>query len=247
MTKIGIVGGVGWRSTVEYYSEVCRRAEEWHRTKKLSGTPSMPEMVIESLNLARTCSLVGNDADEASWCHFDEYHRRAFQRLESVGAEVAVMASNSPHHRFDAIVRGVGIPVISILDAAAKECVRIGARRVLLLGTALTMRSPKFPEAFAKHGIELAAPHDEDSRAKTMTLIAELQRGRVKGAAVRLARIIKASWRWHDVPVVCLACTELPLAFPGHSMHPSFKYGGVTYVNTSAAHIEAILEWVGIQ
>lgn len=246
MKKIGIVGGVGWRSTVEYYSEICRRADAWHTEKKLTGTPSIPEIVIESLDLAKAFALLGKDENEESWGRFDAYHRGALWRLETAGADVALLASNTPHHRFNEIVRGVGIPVISILDAAAEECRCAGARKVLVLGTAVAMRSAKFRAAFAKHGIELAPPVNDVARARTVTLIAELQRGRVKGAAVRMGKIVAASWRFPGEPVVCLACTELPLAFPGFTTQASFKYGGVTYINTTAAHIDAVLQHVGI-
>ncbi|MGB9032362.1 MAG: amino acid racemase [Acidobacteriaceae bacterium] len=246
MKKIGIVGGVGWRSTVEYYTEICQRANAWHRARKLPGTPSTPEIVIESLDLARALALLGNDRDETSWRRFDEYNRSALLRLEAAGADVALIACNTLHHRFEAIARGVRIPVISILDATAKECARLGARQVLLLGTPLAMRSAKFREAFAKHGVELATPSGEVARGKTNTLIEELQRGRLKGAAVKVGRIVKASWPFEGDPAVCLACAELPLAFPGLSMQTCFKYAGVTYINTTAAHIDAVLAWVGI-
>jgi aspartate racemase len=183
MKKIGIVGGIGWRSTVEYYSEICRRADECHAEMKQTGAPSTPEIAIESLDVARSVALHGRDGDDESWHGFDEYHRGAFRRLEAAGAEVAVMASNTPHHRFDEIVRGLGMQTISLLDAAAGECARIGARRVLILGWPLTMRSQKFREAFGKHGVELSGPKDEAAREKTIELIAELERGREKGAA----------------------------------------------------------------
>lgn len=246
MKKIGIVGGVGWRSTVEYYSEICRRADRWHKENKSAEVTSTPEIVIESLDLAKAFSLLGNDRDEESWERFDAYHRGALWRLETAGAEVAVVASNTPHHRFSEIVRGVGIPVISILDAAAEECRRVAARKVLVLGTALAMRSTKFRAAFARHGIELVAPESEVARARTVMLIEELQRGRLKGAAVRMGKIVAAGWRFPGEPVVCLACTELPLAFPGFTAQASFRYGGVTWINTTAAHIDAVLEHVGI-
>jgi aspartate racemase len=54
------------------------------------------------------------------------------------------MASNTPHHRLEAIVRGVRIPIISIFEAAANKSARIGAAEVLILGTTLTMRSQVF-------------------------------------------------------------------------------------------------------
>jgi aspartate racemase len=247
MKKIGIVGGIGWRSTVGYYSEICRRADEWNAARPLTGIPSTPEIVIESLEMAKSLALLGRDGDEASWQRFDEYHRGAFRRLETAGADVAAMASNGPHHRFDEIVRGLEIPVISIADATAGECARIGARRVLILGRAVTMRSGRIRAVFAKHGVELSGPANREAREKTETLIAELQRGRMKGAATRLARIVRASWRQPEEPVVCLGCTELALVFAAYTPQPSFKYGGVMYVNTAAAHIRALLKFVGIE
>src|ERR1700685_3862277 len=172
MKKIGIVGGLAWLSTVEYYSTICRQSEERHLAEHLQGVPSTPEMTIESLDLNKAVSYLGTDGDEESWSQFDEYHRTALQRVEACGADFAVMASNTPHHRFEAIVRGVWIPVISMLDVVAKESLRIGATKVLILGTALTMSSQRFREEFAKHGIEAAGPEDETTRSMTIRLIA---------------------------------------------------------------------------
>jgi aspartate racemase len=127
MKKIGIVGGVGWQSTMEYYSGLCCRSEQWHLARDPRGVPTTPEISIESLDLAKAISYLGSDDDEQSWSQFDEYHRRALKRLETNAADFALMASNTPHHRFEAIVRGIRIPVISILDEMAKESARIGA------------------------------------------------------------------------------------------------------------------------
>src|SRR5712691_9313492 len=158
MKKIGIVGGVAWLSTVDYYSELCRRSEQWHLARNLHGVPSTPEMSIESLDENKAVSYLGADDDEESWSQFDEYHRAALRRLEASGAEFALMASNSPHHRFAKIVRGIRIPVISIFEVVAKECARIETKQVLILGTALTMRSATFREVFAEHGVEAVCP-----------------------------------------------------------------------------------------
>jgi aspartate racemase len=240
MKKIGIVGGVGWLSTMAYYSEICRRSEQWH-SGKLPGVPQLPEMSIESLDLNKAVSHLGVDGDEESWVLFDDYHRAALQRLEASGADFALIASNTPHHRFASIVRGIGIPVISIFGAAAKESARIGAKEVLILGTSLTMRSLKFREEFAKYGIEAAGPRDEAARTMTEGLIAQLQVGKLEGAAERLGKIAKSCFDLPSKaqPVVCLACTELPLAFEGQSTLASFEHGGFLYVNTTAAHVNA--------
>jgi aspartate racemase len=241
MKKIGIIGGVAWPSTVEYYSEICRRSEQWHLARNVQGTPPTPEMSIESLDLRKVFSYFGTDDDEKSWAQFDDYHRAALLRLEASGAEFAIIASNSPHHRFEGIVRGITIPVISMLDVVAKECERIGTRRVLLLGTALTMRSAKFREGFAKHGVEAIAPRDEAARAMTIALITDLQRGKTKGSAAQLARIAKLGFEPNsgERPAVCLACTELPLAFPEQKLFATFEHDGILYINTTAVHINA--------
>jgi aspartate racemase len=242
MKRIGIVGGVGWQSTTEYYSELCRRSEQFHLARNPHNMPTMPEISIESLDLAKAISYVGSDDDEQSWSQFDDYHRRALERLEANGADFALMASNTPHHRFEAIVRNIRIPVISILDEMAKESARIGAQEVLLLGTALTMRSSKFREAFAKCGIEASGPLNESLRAMTTELITDLQLGKSENADQRLATIAKRSLdesRFRDQPAVCLACTELPLAFARMKQLATFEYDGIFFINTTALHIDA--------
>jgi len=245
MKKIGIVGGVAWPSTVHYYSEICRRSEQWHLAKNLQGVPSTPEMSIESLDLNKAVSYLGIDGDEESWMQFDDYHRAALQRLEASGADFALMASNTPHHRFASIVSGIRMPVISIFEVVAKESARMGAREVLILGTALTMRSSRLCEEFAKYGIEAAGPHDEATRTETAGLIRALQDGKLDGAAERLGRIAKFSSERQSVaqPVVCLACTELPLAFQEKKMLATFEYDGVLYLNTTAVHINAAFDF----
>lgn len=241
MKKIGLVGGVGWQSTVLYYSELCRRNELRHLAANLDGVPSIPEISIESLDLAKAVAYLGSDGDEDSWTRFDDYHRRALGRLEASGAEFAIIASNTPHHRLDAIVQGVGIPVLSILDAVAKESARLGARKVLLLGTALTMRSRRFREEFAKHGLEARGPCDESIGAATVDLISDLQLGRTSGAAERLRRITQLCFtsQHSDRPVVCLACTELPLAFENLKALPTFEHDGILFINSTVVHIDA--------
>ncbi len=245
MKKIGIVGGVAWPSTVLYYSGICRRSEQWHLARNPQAAPSLPEMSIESLDHQKAVAFLGVDDNEESWTHFDDYHRAALKRLEASGADFALMASNSPHHRFEAIVRGIRIPVLNIFDITAQEAARTGAREVLILGTALIMRSPELREAFAKYGIEAAGPRDEAARALTLELIAELQLDTSQGMAERIGKIARTCFGRHfkAQPVVCLGCTELPLAFQEHKTLGTFEYDGVFYINPNALHINAAFDF----
>lgn len=249
MKKLGIVGGVAWASTVDYYSEFCRQSELWRLEWQSAAEPSTlsmtPEMSIESLDLAKAVAWLGMDGDESSWAKFDDYHRTALERLEASGAEFAVIASNTPHHRLESIVRGIRIPVIDIFDAVARESARIGAERVLILGTALTMRSPVFANRFAQHGVVAAGPRDESVRAATAALIRDLQSGKPSYARERIGRIAKLALEQptDDRPIVCLACTELPLAFPEHKSLRAFEYDGIVYLNSTAIHINVAFDF----
>jgi len=243
MKKIGIVGGLAWPSTVEYYAGLCRRSEQWHSMQNLP--PQAPEIAIESLNLVKAFSYIGSDGDEASWARFDQYHRAAIERLQEGGADIALIAANTPHHRFGAIVQGLRIPVLSIIDATASVCDRLGLRRVLLLGTAVTMSSAKFRDAFRQNGVQAIAPTDGGVRQKIIELITDLQQGREEGAASRLSQLAKQELQncfEGQSAAVCLACTELPLAFRSAEAKTSFEHDGVVYINTTLAHIEAAFD-----
>jgi aspartate racemase len=243
--KIGILGGTGWPSTAHYYAELCRRSEALDLASDASSLPTAPEMCIESLDLRRAVSLIGTDGDESSWRRFDDYHRTGLQRLEASRADFVVMASNTPHHRYSAIVTSVDIPVLNMFEAVARRCRLEGHRELLILGTALTMRSQVLRDAFTAQDIEASAPVDSDHREAVLSLISKLQRGDSKGAAQSIRALVHEVRlrQFADPPAVCLACTELPLAFPVHHDCAAFDCDGIRYVNSSVVHIEAALSF----
>jgi aspartate racemase len=245
MKKIGIVGGMAWTSTVDYYSGICRRCEQWQQTRSPGSLAQMPEIAIESLDLKTAFSYLGNDDKPQSWERFDEYHRAALRRLEASGADFAVMAANSPHHRFETITQGIEIPAINLLDVVAKAACLVGTRKILILGTALAMRSSKFREPFSKRGIDAAGPADETTSAATAALVTELQLGNLEGAADKLEKIARACFSRSQLAgsAVYLACTELVLAFPGQKDAGTFEHKGLLYLNSTALHIDAAFDF----
>ncbi len=243
MKRIGIVGGVGWQSTVEYYAGLCRLSER--KAKNVRDGPLTPEICIESLDLHTAFALLGRDEDPESWRRFDEYHRTALRRLQASDVEVAVIASNTAHHRFASITSGIAIPVLSIVEATAREAVRLGVSRVLVLGTAMTMQSSMYPETFLRYGIDAASPASTRTRAAVVKMIEALHEGQIADADKRMHAIAKNALGG-AVPhgaAVCLACTELPLAFPSAKEEVNFEHEGVRYLNTTAAHIRALFDF----
>lgn len=241
MKKIGILGGLAWPSTVEYYAGICHLAEARHIAMGRVGPVQIPEIAIESLNITRAMSLLGSEHDEASWSAFDAYHRAGLQRLERSGAEFAVIACNTAHHRFAQITRGVAMPVLSILEVAASACAQQGLTRVLILGTAQVMTSPVFPAAFLLHGIEARAPQGKRPLRAIEATINILQEGRIDDAGARIRAVVKrtALGHLHGDTAVYLGCTELPLAFPAFKHVGIFEADGIRYVNSTALHVQS--------
>jgi len=241
MKKLGIVGGVAWQSTIDYYRAICRLSVAHHKGKSIGGPPPVPEMTIESLNINKSFGLRGGSTtDEASWARYDQYFREALQRIEANGAHLAIIASITPHNRFTSITRGINIPVLSALEAVAKHCARIEVTEMLVLGTAPTMDSPAFPEVLAKFGINGYAPPVQDERTKVVALVSELYADRYEDAAGRIRAVVDASFPQSDrVRAVCLACTELPLAFPNIQTETDIVLDDIRYINTTMIHAKA--------
>ena len=95
MKKLGIVGGVAWPSTIDYYRAICRLSVAYHADKAVIGPPPVPEMAIESLNINKSFGLRGGAVtDDASWASYDEY----FQNWRSLPAILPTIAF-PPSHR----------------------------------------------------------------------------------------------------------------------------------------------------
>ena len=241
MKKLGILGGVAWPSTIDYYRAICRMSVARHVHESLPGPPAVPEMSIESLNINKSYGLRGGTiTDDVSWAKYDQYFREALQRLEAGGAELAIIASSTPHNRLSAITQGIRIPVLGIFEAVAQECAQLGVKEVLILGTAPTMDAPVFSEALSRFGVRGYAPRLAEERVKLTALVSELYAGHGVDAASRLRSIVDNSCpKTSPIRTVCLACTELPMAFPAIEQEASLVIDGICYVNSTIVHARA--------
>jgi aspartate racemase len=242
MKKIGMIGGLAWPSTIEYYRGLCIKTNEHY--KRLGVTPPYPTppMVIESLNINETRQLRGQESDEASWGRYDSVFRETFWRLRKAGADFGFIASNTPHMRLKSIIKGLDLPVISILDVTAKVVRDLGGKRVLILGTAVTMKSTAYAETLQKYGMEAFPRLDEKRIMEFERLIdVDLYEQAIPEVRERILSLCRKFVNDRNDDVVCLACTELPLAFPEHKDSAIFKADGMWFVNTTAVHLEAIL------
>ena len=244
MKKIGMIGGLAWPSTLEYYRLICQRVSDIHQRRGDVPPYGVPEMVIESVNIAHTRALRGVQGDEASWHHFDQVFRETLLRLKAAGADFGCIASNTPHMRLAAITDRLDFKVVSIIDAMASVAKQLAAKRVLILGTSVTMTSPVYAEVLNNAGIPTCPPLPMEVIAEIQHLIdTDFYTGRAVAARARFVAICR---KYMQTPqtVIALACTELPLAFPDHLDEAVFVFEDLTFINTTVAHVEAIVSQV---
>jgi len=242
MRKLGLLGGMAWPSTIDYYRAICSGVNARFLAEGHTPPLPAPPMIIESVNIAETRALRGVEGDDASWVGFDAVLLGVFDRLSAAGCDVVAMASNTPHARLRAIRDRITVPVISILDETAAATVESGKSRALVLGTSVTMRGAHYPAALAALNIEAYA-HLPDPEIDGMQRLIDTEFYGGATAAGRAALLDTCARHAGDArdTAILLACTELPLAFPDHLDDVVFKAEGFTFVNTAAAHIRGIL------
>lgn len=243
MKKIGIVGGVGWPSTIEYYRLICEASQLYHKDKDFSGAIPMPQMAIESLDMSFTVNNRGS-SELGSWDEWDTYFNSALKRLVKSGAELILIASVTPHARLKEISNGIDIPVISMYTSVGSYCDNNKIKNLLVLGTMPTMNSPAFKDALKPFGVSVIHPETDVMKNNVVKIIERLYQNQTIGAAADIDKIVQSCISVSDLnnTVVCLGCTELPLAFNGLKNLPDFEHNAVRYLNSSVLHALSVFE-----
>jgi aspartate racemase len=242
MKKIGIIGGLAWPSTADYYRLLCKKTNDHFQRKDYKSPFPTPPIILESLNTNEARAARGRDGDESSWAQFDSIFRDTFVRLANAGADFGLIASNTPHTRLKYIKEGLDLPIISILETTASKVAALGGESALILGTPITMRSRSYPEELRAHGIETISPLSDKEVEELEHLIdIDLYQGKLESAREQLLNLCETHIGDPSKDVICLACTELPLAFPEHSDAASFEINGFHFVNTTVTHVDAAL------
>lgn len=241
MKKIGIIGGVGWPSTIEYYRIICEESQRYHSGKVFSGPIPMPEIHIESLNMNFSMNNQGS-SEPGSWKIWDEYFNKAIKTLEKNGAEVISIASVTPHTRLNEISSGINTRIVSVYEALGVYCNNVGIRKLLVLGTMPTMTSPAFISSMDPFDVSAIYPQDDVLKNKVVSIINDLYQNNTTGAGARIDQIVRQCVPEHEIHdvAVCLACTELPLAFQDFSGESHFETMGIKYINSTVVHAQSI-------
>jgi aspartate racemase len=198
MRKLGLVGGISWISTIDYYRYINEGINE-----QLGGL-HFAECIIYSLNFG--------DIQAVTWDHSFQLLYNACKNLERSGAEAIVLCANTAHLMADKLQESIELPIIHIIPATAAAIKEQRITKVGLLGTAFTMEREFYKKGLVEYGIEPLIPeHREDRDFIQYTLKEELGRGIFKEATRDRYLSIINQLILNGAAAIILACTEIPL------------------------------------
>ncbi len=223
MKTLGIIGGIGPESTIDYY----RRIITLYRQHKQDG--HYPSIIINSIDMTAMLDLiVANELPELT-----EYLLDEVQKLAVAGADFGILASNSPHIVFNELSSRSPIPLISIVESACEAAKKLKLKQVGLLGTRFSMQGPYYPDVFSREGISIITPDWKEQDYIHDKYMAELVKGIFfPGTRDRLLAIVDRLMEEEDIEGLILGGTELPLILPEDS------YSGIPFLNTIKIHVE---------
>ena len=228
MKRIGIVGGMGPESTIDYYRELI------NGFKNEKGDMNYPEIIIFSINISQFLKLL----KEKKYDEVEAFLSEKINVLKNAGAEFAAISANAPHLLFDRLKKRSPLPLISIVEATCRKALKQGLKRTGLLGTGFTMDSTFYQEVFAKNGIDVVVPDKEDKEYINNKLFSEIELGIFREETQEyLEQIIDRMVKQKKIDSVILGCTELPLILKNKN------YSGVPVLNTTIIHVDEIIKY----
>jgi aspartate racemase len=224
MKTLGIIGGLGPESTIDYYGRIIAL----YRERTRDG--SYPQFIINSINMKK-----GLDFMEANdLAGMADYLIEEIGRLAQAGATFGLISANTPHIVFDEIASKSPIPLISIVEATCAAATARNLRRLALLGTRYTMQATFYPKVFSRVGIELLVPDPNDQNYIHDKYLNELVAGKfLPKTRASLLAIVDGMKAKSDIDGVILAGTELPLILR------EAEYNGIVLLDTTRIHCEA--------
>jgi len=227
MKKIGIIGGLGPESTVDYYRGIV----ETFRVGQ--GGLAGPEMVIYSADVDELFEMV----EAAQWDSLVDWLVERVCALERAGAQFAAIGANTPHIVFDKVQVRSPIPLLSIVEETFRRAEALGIKRLGLMGTRSTMQSDFYQKRFETGGISVVAPRTDEIEHIHNRLLSEIEMGIIKDSTrEELLSIVKRMLDEESIQALILGCTELPMILDKEEY-------GIPFLNTTAIHIEAIVRY----
>lgn len=225
MLTIGLLGGMSWESTAEYY----RLVNELMRDR-LGGLHSA-QCVMYSVDFAPIEAMqVEGRWDEAGHSLAD-----AACAVEAAGADLLVLCTNTMHKVADAMTEAISIPLLDITGVTAAAVVRAGVSRVGLLATGFTMEQSFYRDRLVRYGLDVLVPDADDRATVHRVIYDELCRGIIREESRQAYREVIARLVDRGAEGVILGCTEIELLIDQADSH-------VPVFPTTRLHVEAAVD-----
>ena len=226
MRTIGLIGGMSWESSAEYY----RILNQGIRDRR--GPTASARCLLWSFDFSEIEALQHRD----DWEGLTALMIDAARLLEAAGADVLLICTNTMHRMAPAVQDAVKVPLLHIADPTAERIKEAGIRTVGLLGTAFTMEQDFYKGRLAeRHGLNVIVPGAEDRATVHRVIYEELVAGQVIPASREAYRAIISRLIDDGAEAVILGCTEIMLL-----IHP--EDSAVPIFDTTALHAEAAIE-----
>jgi aspartate racemase len=224
MKTLGLIGGISWHSTVEYYRLINQQVNA-----RLGGVHSA-RLLLHSLDFAD----VQPPTDADGWAPITAAFCRISQGLERGGAEALVLCANTAHLMADAIQREIQIPILHIAEVTARAIHQAGLDQVGLLGTRFTMEHDFFKERLQRAGISALIPGDAERDFIHQSIFGELTHGVFEDETRRRYQAVIDALVARGARGIILGCTEIPLLI---------KECQVPLFDTTALHASAAVDF----
>jgi len=226
MKTLGLIGGTGPESTIDYYRLLTAQYRE-----KADG--ASPPVIINSVDLKRMIAWMA--ADELN--QVTDYLAGAFEKLQRAGVDFAALTANTPHIVFDELQQRTSLPLISIVEAACDRVKSLGFKSVALFGTRYTMQAPFYPKVFSRTDVKLVTPNEEEQAYIHEKYFGELLKDvflpETRARFLAIADEMKAR---DGIEAVILGGTEIPLLLRAD------EHNGIQLLDTTRIHVDRLIE-----
>ena len=229
MKKIGLIGGLSWPSTVEYYRIINAESN-----RRLGGLDTA-ECILYSVNLAEKLGRM----TRGEYQQLGQEFLDVGQKLVAAGADMVLLCTNTMHAVYDTLSAGLSVPVLHIADATAAAIRRQGLTKVALLGTPFTLTQPFYKDRLKQlHGIDVVIPTPEQGAEIYRVIQEELTFHLLKESSRRYFLDVLDTLRAQGAQGVILGCTEIPLLI--QQQHTDLPVFDTTTLHALAAVDEAL-------
>ena len=227
MKTIGLIGGMSWESSLEYYRIINEQVKE-----KLGGLHSAKSLMY-SLNFAEIEKL----QHQGKWDKLTSVMIKAAQNLEKGGADFVLICTNTMHKMADDIQNNINIPLLHLVDTTADKIKQNRLRKVGLLGTNFTMKEDFYKgRLMNKYGLDVIIPNEKDRQIIHQVIYQELCLGNIKKSSKDQYIEIINKLIESGAEAVILGCTEIPLLIQQEDVK-------VPLYDTTTIHAEAAVEY----